>query len=672
MMKFAVKSVIGLSLIYGALSSMAIEAYGAGGAQVKEAGKSGQSLQKPNSEYVLGPDDVIEISVSNHADLNRALTVRPDGKITFPRAGDVVAAGQTTRTLATRIQALLERTLNNARVEIIIKETRPQKARIIGAVKSAGAYDVKTDWRVMDMVAVAGGLSVKPVRIAGRIVRAKTVIPLDIEKAAIDPASAANLILQPDDLVVLEERDITKQISVAGKVNNPGAYDLDEELTLIKLLAQAGGPAEGAALKKAHILRQGNQIPLDLTATVRSGSASPEISKLKFQPGDVLMIPENQARYGVMGRVGKPSYFLLPEQEYEATALKALAQAGGALPDADLTRATISRVDNAVTRILPLDVDAMIKGNAPDNFILKEGDILYVPEKIARVIPQVHVVGQMGKPGAYEVTNNLSLLTLLSEAGGASGNAGLDKAYVLRNNAQIPLNLYSVLIEGKNDPLIANFKLVAGDVLVVPPTTKSQIHVVGQVGKPGAYELKESMTIMSLMSEVGNVGDKAALSNSYILRDGKRLPMNLSKALVTGEGDPNVAAFKFAEGDVLVIPENQARYAVMGQVARPGYFPFPEQKGEATLLKALTEAGGPIQAGESRSDLANAGILRTVNGQATVTKVNIDDILKNGKLANNIELQPEDILYIPAKGRGFKWTDLLTPLSALSFLGVGR
>lgn len=682
-MKFTVKIAAILAVCYGVTIPLTVRASAAENNRI--TGKTGEptakdqkasdqkaSDQRVTADYVLGPDDVLEISVSNHPDLNRTVTVRADGLITFPRVGDLKAQGQTPRSLATKIQSLLERSLNNARVEIIIKETRPQKARIIGAIKNAGSFDIKADWHIMDLVAVAGGLSAKPVRISGRIMRGKAVIPFDIEEAVTKPASAANLLLETDDVVVLDERSVAKQISVTGKVNNPGAYDLEENLTIISLLAQAGGPAEGAALKKAHVLREGNQIPLDLTETVNQGKTKPEIANFKFQPGDVLMIPENQARYGVMGKVVKPSYFVLPEQANAATALKALAQAGGPLPDADLANATVTRVGKPTTKILPVDIEAMVKGRAPDTFLLQEDDVLYVPEKVARVVPQVHVVGEMGKTGAFELKENLNLMTLLSEAGGASASAGLDKAYILRNNLQIPLNLYSVLIDGKNDPAISNFKLVSGDVLVVPPATKSQIHVVGQIAKPGAYELKDGMTVMSLMSEVGSASDKAALSNSYILRDGKRLPMDLNKALVTGVGDPTVASFKFLPGDVLVIPENQLRFAVMGQVGKPGYFKYPEQKTEATILKALSEAGGPIQSGENRSDLANAGIIRTVNGEATVTKINIDEILKKGNLANNVQLEPEDILYIPVKGRGFKWTDLLTPLSALSFLGIGR
>jgi protein involved in polysaccharide export with SLBB domain len=121
--------------------------------------------------------------------------------------------------------------------------------------------------------------------------------------------------------------------------------------------------------------------------------------------------------------------------------------------------------------------------------------------------------------------------------------------------------------------------------------------------------------------------------------------------MVEGKSDPQITGFKFQIGDVLVIPENATRFGVMGQVSRAGYYPVPDKATDATVLKALSEAGGQNQA-----NLKDASIIRTVNGAATRIPVNIEAMLGKGNLAGNIVLQPGDILYLPPKGaKGTSW-----------------
>lgn len=616
----------------------------------------------PDKSYRLGPEDVLDVRLSNHPQLSRTVTVRPDGKITFPRVGDVSVAGRSTSEVAARLKTLLERTLNNVRIEVELKTARPRLARVIGAVKGPNAYDLKPGWRVVDLIAAAGGLSAKPNRISGRIIRGGKLIPLDVAGALSQPAGAANFALAPDDLLILDESSVPYQVTVSGEIAKPGAYDLEEGLTLTKLLARAGGVGEDAALKKAQVLRGGQPIPLDISAQALKDPASPA-SRFTLQVGDVLVVPENQTRYGLLGQVVRPAYYPLPENRDDATIMKLLANSGGATPDADLRNASITRMVDGRPEVTTVDLRAILEGKAPDTVSLQPDDVLFVPRKSA----QVHVIGQIGKPGAYELKDGMGLMSLISEAGSPSGGAGLSKAYILRDGTQIPLDLYRVLIEGKVDPDVSQLKLRSGDVLVIPDVS-AQVHVIGQVAKPGAYKLEDRLTVASLIATAGNPLPEASLRKAYVLRDGTRLPLDLHSLMAGGQSNPQIENFRFAAGDVLVVPENQVRYAVMGQVARPGYFAYPEQQGEATVLKALAEAGGPIQGrGDGSANLKGAGIIRNVNGKAVIVPVDISALLQKGELANNMTLQPEDVLYIPPSKRGFKITDLLAgPLGALS------
>ena len=612
-----------------------------------------------SGDYVLGVDDVLEITVRNFADLNNTVTVRPDGKISMPRAGTVMASGKTTAQLAREIQLRLAKTLNYAYVQIVVKQARVQQARIIGAVKSVGTYNVKNGMRLMDLVAQAGGINTKPNRISGRLIRAGQVSQINVASALKQPDSAANIVLRPNDLVVLDAADYSKQITVMGEVAKPGAYDLDEDLTVMALLAQAGGPTDKAALRQASVLRAGVPVLTDfsgITASVLPTNSA--LARFKFEPGDVLSIPENNARFGVMGQVVRPSYYPLPEDAGQATVLQALSQAGGEVADSDLSQASITRVQGDKSVVIPVDVAAMRSGQVPDNMTLQNGDVLLIPRRKEN---KVNVIGQVARPGTYDLAGDSTLLSLLADAGNPLKGAGLSRSYVLRNGVQIPVDLRDAVLSNRPSPEVSNFKLQPDDVLVIRDVS-DQIQVIGQVAQPGTYALSDNLTVMSLLSKSGSPTPAAALSGAYILRDGQRIPFDL-RSTMAGNIDDKTINFRFEPGDTLVVPENEQRVGVLGAVARPAYYPFPENPSDATVLKILSTAGGPNPGGDG-ANLSGAGIIRTVDGQPKVIPIKLDDMLRKGQ-DSNMQLLPGDVLYVPTKKKKLGLADLLLPLTLL-------
>src|SRR5205085_616407 len=111
------------------------------------------------------------------------------------------------------------------------------------------------------------------------------------------------------DLVVLNERDVHNQVSVLGHVNRPGSYDLEDNLTVMTLMSQAGGPMADAALSKAFVMRGTTKLALNLVPTLLKGQSDTDTARFQFQQGDVLMIPEITARFAVMGQVSHPGNY---------------------------------------------------------------------------------------------------------------------------------------------------------------------------------------------------------------------------------------------------------------------------------------------------------------------------------------------------------------------------
>jgi protein involved in polysaccharide export with SLBB domain len=270
-----------------------------------------------------------------------------------------------------------------------------------------------------------------------------------------------------------------------------------------------------------------------------------------------------------MGQVVKPGYYPLPEKREDATVLKALASAGGKTPDGDIRNATLTRVVNGQSSVLPLNIEALLKGNAPDVPVTAD-DVLYIPQ-----------------------ANNI-------------------------------------------------------------------INVLGKVTKPGAYNLNDNTTLVSLLGEAGGSLDEAALSKAYVMRGGSQMPVNLQSVVVDGTGDPSVINFKLQPGDVLVVPEVVARYAVMGQVRQPGTYHFRDNS-SASIVDALSAAGGQLPDG----NLSQAIIVRSKDGQTSVIPINLAAMMKQGKQGTDLQLRPGDVVFVPQK-KNSKIQQFLGPLAILA------
>lgn len=332
--------------------------------------------------YLLGPEDVIEVAVRNHAELNRTFTILSDGKIVFPDIGEIMAAGKTPKELQIVLYKEFDKTLNNFDVTVSVKEIHSRRVRVIGGLKAPGVFDLKFDWKLLDLIAAGGGLTVKPGMLHGRIIRSKSqVITLNVADAIADPADRANISLEADDLILFDELEqVRKQVYVMGQANRIGIFDLEPTTTILSLLSSAGNPTERAALSKAYVLRGNKEFPLNLRTTLVSGKSDPEVRDFKLVAGDILFLPENEAKYAVMGEVGKSGYYSFPESG-KVTVLQAYTLAG-ANNTGDIAHAGIIRYVNDKPDIIHVNIDQMLKkAQFATNITLQEGDILYVPSK---------------------------------------------------------------------------------------------------------------------------------------------------------------------------------------------------------------------------------------------------------------------------------------------------
>jgi len=161
--------------------------------------------------YVIGPEDVLEIAVWGNTDMTRTMPVRPDGQISLPLLNDVQAAGLTPMQLRGALVASLEKYMPSPMLSVIVREVHSFKVTVIGEVKTPGRYELKSRATVLDVLAMAGGLSQFAAKTRITIVRhdgeGVRELPYDFEKitARAGPKGAGqeNVCVEPGDIIIV-------------------------------------------------------------------------------------------------------------------------------------------------------------------------------------------------------------------------------------------------------------------------------------------------------------------------------------------------------------------------------------------------------------------------------------------------------------------------------------
>ena len=157
-------------------------------------------------EYQIGPEDVLDISVWKNPELSRTVPVRPDGKVSLPLLNDFRAAGLTPSDLREQLVARLSEFVPTPEVSVIVREVHSRKVAVVGAVKTAGRYELKSPMTVLEAIALAQGFTDFAARDRIVVLRQSggttTRIPFNYRKIA-DGMEQENFFVRPGDIVVV-------------------------------------------------------------------------------------------------------------------------------------------------------------------------------------------------------------------------------------------------------------------------------------------------------------------------------------------------------------------------------------------------------------------------------------------------------------------------------------
>jgi len=112
-----------------------------------------------NSEYIIGAEDVLDITVWRNPDLSKLVQVRPDGRISMPIIRDITAVGKTPMQLAEEMTNKLKEYVQNPVVAVTLKEVNSSNIFVLGEITHPGRYPLKSKTTLLQGITIAGGFT---------------------------------------------------------------------------------------------------------------------------------------------------------------------------------------------------------------------------------------------------------------------------------------------------------------------------------------------------------------------------------------------------------------------------------------------------------------------------------------------------------------------------------
>ena len=209
-------------------------------------------------EYLLGEGDLLRIKVFEAEELETVERINSRGYVVLPLIEKVHLKGITAIEAEEKIEALYKkRYIKNPHVSIFIEEQLSQRVTLVGEFKNPGTYDYPSRQRLIDVIALGGGLSDK----AGQIVRIRktrhvkgqpNTILVDLDRLIEKGDLQANIQIDGGDVILIPEAGV---FFVDGAVRRPGAYHIRHKTVVQEGIVEAGGFSSYAIKDRLKIVR---------------------------------------------------------------------------------------------------------------------------------------------------------------------------------------------------------------------------------------------------------------------------------------------------------------------------------------------------------------------------------------------------------------------------------
>ena len=475
------------------------------------------------------------------------------------------------------------------------------------------------------------------------------------------------------------------KVILTGEVMKPGTYTLPSLATLFNALYSSGGPSDNGSFRNIEVIRNGRKIAsLDVYDFLLKGDLK---NNIRLQDQDIIRVPVYQKRVEIVGEIKRPAIFEMKDNEDFNTLLNF---AGGFTEKAYKTRIKVLSNTNTERKISDIVAEDF------SSYLPKSGDKYFVNEILDRFENRVTLNGAVFRPGQYELTEGLTLKTLILKAEGLKEDAFRNRAYITRLLPNNQTELVSFDLQKVMDGTAEDINLKREDQISISSIfdlkEEFQVSIDGEIRRPGQFKYYENMSLEELIILAG--GLKVSGSNQRIeiarriINDNQTAITVAAKTAQIFQIDVNKvltvsdAKFVLQPFDIITIRtilgyETQKQIRIDGEVLYPGNYTIVRKNerisdiikraGGLTQL-AYTDGASLKRSGSFDSQLekekeeqklqqfikiqkdskdTTASTLQNAATRNSFVGINMTDILDNPGTKKDLFLEDGDIINIP-------------------------
>lgn len=553
-------------------------------------------------QYVLGPDDEINIQYTGLNEASVDALVNANGKIVLPYAGSIQVSGLTlddaTRLIKTKMKVAYP-AIASGKTQVLVTVTNFKTIRVtvVGEAEIPGTYQVSSLAAFYNVLYLANGPSDNGSLRKIELIRNNKVIEtIDFYSFLQKGIMSKSIRLEDQDVIRIPVYG--KRVTMNGQVKRPMVYELLEKETLQDLLQLAGGYESAAWLGAAKVVQNGEQ--------EKKVKDVPAADFAYFIPrnGDIIEIEKIRAGFSnrviVAGAVQKPGNY---ELTTGLTVGQLIRQAEGLRRDALMQRGYLMRQQPGTGgQLISFHVQDILNGQQADIPLVREDSITILSRDSLKDVPTVVVAGNVNKAVTIPYREGLTLEDAILMAGGFSFDAATHKveiSRVINNKADTLANTLIQVLTVSWDTTGSNARnkktlLAPLDYVFVPQLLNfrdpGKVKVRGEVLYAGDYALeKRNETIQELLQRSGGLSPYADMGDVQVFRRGLRVGTDVLSENQSSGGEK----FLLQPEDSIFVPRRQTFVEVQGAVFNPQILRYDSPK----FLSYISEAGGVTDKG---------------------------------------------------------------------------
>jgi polysaccharide export outer membrane protein len=257
--------------------------------------------------YVIGDEDVLQISVWGNQELSVTVPVRPDGKISVPLLGDVQATGVTPQELKLKLEQGLSKYVKTPVVSVMVTAINSFKVYVFGegisrapaaagatagaASSASGVITLRKNTTLIQLLAQLGSLKNADLKNA-YILRGGQKLPVDFVQLVTRGDTSQDIELAANDVIYIPD-NYDQRIRVTGAVRTPVIVPFSEGMTALDAVLSAGGFTEFASQNSVVVVRKDGNTVKNIEVKLRDVMNGNINKNLFLQPGDIVMVHSN-------------------------------------------------------------------------------------------------------------------------------------------------------------------------------------------------------------------------------------------------------------------------------------------------------------------------------------------------------------------------------------------